>query len=567
MPQTPALVRDFVRQGMQVEATHISWVFLSGDRVFKVKRPVTFGFLDYGSLEKRRLACEQEVELNRRLAPAVYLGVLPIILDAEGRNVLGGAGCRGEAVEWAVHMIRMPAERRGDRLLEQGILSAAQLESLARRLSDFHAAGRHDAWAAAFGSPEAVLRNVEDNLTQGRAIQERVLSPEEISRLEAAQTGFVRRHADLFADRARQGRVRDGHGDLRLSQMYFSARGDDGGGMDARSGTGQDYEGRAGEAPAGVTILDCIDFADKFRFADVAADVGFLAMDLALRGRDDLAEIFLAAYARESGDYDLYRLVDFYAAYRACIRGKVSGYAALDPEALPEVRAAAEAKAAACFRFALERLRRLEPGPHAGPASSIPAAAPLAPAAPTAPLIAFGGGIGTGKSTLASALGRRLPAPVLDSDRIRKQMAGLDPLAPRPDALWSGLYSPERSEGVYAELRRRALAVLESGRPAIVDASFRSRAQREAMREAARGSGHPFRFIACRADADVVRERLARRAEAPSVSDGRQGIAEEFQKSFEPDEGNLGDTLEVDTARPIEECLSTIRQAIGGAES
>jgi aminoglycoside phosphotransferase family enzyme/predicted kinase len=496
------------------------------------------------------------VELNRRLAPAVYLGVLPIVLDPEGRHRLGGAGSREAAVEWAVHMVRLPAERRGDRRLERGLLSAAQLEALAGRLSDFHAAGRHDDWAAAFGTPEAVLRNVEDNLAQGRAIQERVLSPEEAARLGAAQTGFVRAHAALFAERARQGRVRDGHGDLRLSQMYFAARGDDARSGDARSGTGQD-----GEGSAGVAILDCIEFADRYRFADVAADVGFLAMDLALHGRDDLAEIFLAAYARASGDFDLYRLVDFYAAYRACIRGKVSGYAALDPEAPPAVRAAAEAKAAACFRFALERLRRLESRPHAG------LAAPIAPAAPPAPLIAFGGGIGTGKSTLASALGRRLPAPVLDSDRIRKQMAGLDPLAPCPDALWSGLYSPERSEGVYAELRRRALAVLESGRPAIVDASFRSRAQREAMREAARGSGHPFHFIACRADGEVVRERLAQRAEGPSVSDGRQAIAEAFQLSFEPDEGHPGDTLEIDTARPIEDCLSTIQQAIGGTGS
>lgn len=532
MSQAPALVRDLVRQGMQVETTHISWVFLAGDRAFKVKRPVTFGFLDYGSLEKRRLACEQEVELNRRLAPAVYLGVLPIILDPEGRHVLGGAGSRGAAVEWAVHMVRLPAEMRGDRLLERGLLSAGKLESLAHRLSEFHAGGRHDARAAAFGSPEAVLRNVEDNLAQGRAILERVLSPEEVSRLEAAQAGFVRAHAGLFAERARQGRVRDGHGDLRLSQMYFAAP--------------------EGDGREGVAVLDCIEFADRYRFADVAADVGFLAMDLSLRGRDDLAEIFLAAYARASGDFDLYRLVDFYAAYRACIRGKVSGYAALDPEAPPPERAAAEAKAAACFRFALERLRRLEPRPLT---------------TPPAPLIAFGGGIGTGKSTLASALGRRLPAPVLDSDRIRKQMAGLDPLAPSPDALWSGLYSPERSEDVYAELRRRALAVLESGRPAIVDASFRSRAHREAMREAARDSGHPFHFIACRADGGVVRERLERRAEAPGVSDGRQGIAEAFQDSFEPDVGHPGDTLEMDTARPIEDCLSTIQQAIGGTGS
>ena len=234
-------------------------------------------------------------------------------------------------MEWAVQMVRQPAERRGDRLLAEGRLSAADLESLALRLSAFHAAGRHDAWAAGFGSREAVLRNVEENLAQARAILERVLRPEEISRLEAGQRDFIRSHGPLFDERAAQGRVRDGHGDLRLDQMYFDGQGN-------------------------AVILDCIEFNDRLRYGDVCSDVAFLAMDLALRGRDDLAETFLAAYAAASGDFDLYRLADFYAAYRACVRGKVAGYAALEPAVSAAARSAAEAKAAAYFRFALERL-------------------------------------------------------------------------------------------------------------------------------------------------------------------------------------------------------------------
>jgi predicted kinase len=291
------------------------------------------------------------------------------------------------------------------------------------------------------------------------------------------------------------GSVRDGHGDLRLDQIYF------------------DEQGRA-------SILDCIEFNDRFRFGDVASDIAFLAMDLENRNRRDLAEYFLAAYARAAGDFDLYLLVDFYESYRAVVRVKVA-----------EIRGARE-EAEAYFRTAQHCLRRT-------------------PATPW--LVAVGGGIGTGKSTLANRLGEEFARPVIDTDRTRKQMAGLSPSRPGTEAPWSGLYDKAHTDRVYGEALRRAGAVLASGRTVVVDATFRSRRHRLAAKKTAADHGARFLFVECRSDPEVCRERLRQRAQGPGWSDGREEILEDFMRKWEPaEELGSGEHVVVDTAAPID---------------
>lgn len=508
----PGWVYDLAGQGYQVEETHISWVFLGPEGAFKVKKPVDFGYLDFSAPWKRRFACEREVELNSRLTPEAYRGVIPVTLDPEGRHRLGGPGA---PVDWAVHMVRYPANQRGDRRLEAGTLSIDHLEALAGRLAGFHAAWPPDARAAAFGRPEAVRANVEENFTQGREAMRLVLGSEAAGRLERGLVGYLADHEQVFRRRIEAGRVRDGHGDLRLSQIYF----DD-----------------AGKS----SILDCIEFNDRFRFGDVCSDAAFLAMDLSVRGRPDLAENFLAAYARESGDYDLYALVDFYESYRACVRGKIAGYGIMENGADAAARQASEQKARAHFQFALNRLERAREKP---------------------PLIAFCGGMGTGKSTLATALGRQLGASVLDSDRLRKRLAGLDPLARRSEGLWKGIYDAASTAKVYAELRDQARTILESGRTAILDASFRSFSQRESLRELARDLDRECLWFECRADDRLVAERLRQREQRPAVSDGRQEISRDFLAAWEPLEEREGAHV-IETDKPPEACLSRILESI-----
>lgn len=521
---TAALVHDLVGQGMTMAQTHVSLVFLDRDTAWKVKKPVDFGFLDYSTLEKRRLACEAEVGLNRRLSPEIYLGVAPITLDGNGRHILAGSG---KAVEWAVRMVRLPEPDRGDRRLEAGTLTSAHLKTLADRLARFHAGAGFDPSKSEYGSLAAVARNVEENFNPCRDSLPAIIGPVRASALEAGFEDFLGSRAPLFAERLRSGRVRDGHGDLRLSQIYFHG------------------EGRS-------SILDCIEFNERFRYGDVASDVAFLSMDLACRGRVDLAENFLAAYARSSGDYDLYALVDFYESYRACVRGKIAIMMARVPGAAPPDRDASEEEARRHFLFALSVLRK--------PLKKLP-------------VIVFGGGIATGKSTLAENLGERLATPVLSSDWTRKGMAGLDPSERREEGLWQGLYREEFTDRVYAEMSRLAAVVLASGRPVILEASFRTRAYRDAIRSVARMAGQPFHFLECRAPDELVRTRLKGRARGPSVSDGREVIFEDFISAWEPaEELSAGECSLVDTSAPpeatLEEVMGLLAQhgLISGAE-
>jgi len=309
-------------------------------------------------------------------------------------------------------------------------------------------------------------------------------------------------------------RVREGHGDLRLEHVYFE--------------------------PAGLRVIDCIEFDERYRVCDACADVAFLAMDLAAHGRIAWAERLLARFARAADDYDLYALVDFYEAYRACVRGKVAAMLARDPGANDALRRKAGADAYRHFLLALACGR-----------------APVLP--PT--LVCVGGVIASGKSTLAEALSSELACPVVDADRTRKHMLGVEEDRPLHDPAWRGAYDPAVTGRVYAELLRRASVVLASGRPVVVDASFRSRALRAGARELARGLRVPFRFVECRVPADVSRARLARRNGGPS--DGRLAIFDEFAARFESvTELPESEHIVVNTARPVDDALAALRARI-----
>jgi uncharacterized protein len=498
--------------------THISWVFLLERDVYKLKRPVELGFLDFRTIEKRRLACHAEVELNRRLAPDVYLGVVPIGRTPDGRFHVDGAG---EVVDWAVHMLRLPDECRADKLLEAGKLSLAQLDSIAARLADFHdkaACGRH---IAEWGSPEHVAQNVRENFAQTRDTIEHFMSRTQAGELENWQRNQLRDRLPLFRARVEEQRVREGHGDLRLEHVYVEA--------------------------SGITVLDCIEFNERFRYADVCADIAFLSMDLEALGRVDLAEFLLARYARHANDFQLYGLVDFYESYRAFVRAKVAAFTAVDDAADQVTR-----------ELAWQRARRY---------ALLAVSAQRSPVMP-AVVVAVGGMIASGKSTLAEQLGVELSAPVVDTDRIRKHIAGrgaLERIDARP---FEGVYSEEMSQRVHDELSRRTLSVLRSGRPVVVDASFRTLEQRARIRDLAKQAGVPFYFVECRSPVAVCKSRLLERAKAPSVSDGRVGMFDAFAASFQAvTELTAAQHVVVDTTRELSLNMADLRRRIGFGQS
>jgi aminoglycoside phosphotransferase family enzyme/predicted kinase len=508
-----SLKDDLLGPGVELRETHISWVFLTPEDVFKVKKPVTLGFLDFGTEEKRRLACEAELRLNRRLSPDVYLGVVPIRLDEEGRHRIGG---RGTTVDWAVHMKRLPDEDRADVRLARGGISVQELERIASLLAGFHRECASGEETRRYGSTSAIRFNVLENFEQTRETILEYLEPRQVSEVESWQLRFLEERADLFERRIETGRIRDGHGDLRLEHVYLSEQGE-------------------------ISILDCIEFNDRFRYADVCADVVFLAMDLAWHGRADRAEQLLAFYAREADDFELYSVVDFYESYRAFVRGKIASMVASDPEASFARRNRARAEARRYYLLALASERRaVEP--------------PM--------LIAVGGLIASGKTTVARALGVELAAPVVENDRTRKAMLGVETTTPLLDAPWQGSYSDELTERTYSELFRRARSVLASGRAVVLDASFRSRAHRLEAKRLAAAEGVPFLFVECSAPETVCRERLRLREQGSSATDGRTEIFDAFRSRFEPvSELSNAEHVVVDTSRALEDCLKTIQAA------
>jgi predicted kinase len=338
------------------------------------------------------------------------------------------------------------------------------------------------------------------------------------------QSAFLRERRALFSSRIREKHVRDGHGDLRLEHAYFWPPAE-----------------VKGERP--IIILDCIEFNERFRFADTCADIAFMSMDLAANGRVDLAERFIARYAREANDFDLYGVIDFYEGYRAFVRGKIAAMRANDPAASADARARAHAEARRYFLMALSADRR----------------SLLAPE-----VVCVGGVIASGKSTIADRIGAALGAPVVDADRARKFMLGVAPTEHVNDGAWSGAYDPQLTEHVYEEVLRRARIVLCSGRPVVLDASFRSVHLRAAARELASDHGVPFRFVECRAPLDVCRARLVRREKDGDVSDGRLEIFDDFVAHVEP-VTELPETehIVVDTQRRIDENLRTLSSTLG----
>jgi aminoglycoside phosphotransferase family enzyme/predicted kinase len=518
-----SLVDDLNAGARELRETHVSWVFLFEHVVLKVKKPVKLGFVDFSTLELRRAACEAEVALNSRLAPGVYRGLVPILRGSDGRARFGApiafpaldfpastAVDAHEIVDWAVAMLRLPDRDRADQRLAEGLLEITDLERLAGVLARFHAAAATSAHIDRFGHLASIAFNVRENFVQARAALSQVVTEREACQVEAQQLGFLEENAALFERRVHARRIRDGHGDLRLEHVYFHEQ----------------------EAPR---VLDCIEFNERFRYADVCSDIAFLAMDLAWHGRRDLAEHLLAAYARESDDYDLYSVVDFYQSYRAYVRAKICAIGYTSAGVGFEARARLERDARRYLLLALAAER---------------------PSIDPPRLIAVGGVIASGKSTLAEALGRRLAIPVLSSDRTRKALLGVEAKSPIHDEPWRGAYSDERTEQVYAELLRRAEIVLDSGRSVIVDASFRTCSMRQQVRQLARALGAAFTFVECRVPLEVSRQRLSERANAPSISDGRSEILDEFLGRSEPVvEIPAGEHAVVSSTGPVSESL------------
>ncbi|QQR91697.1 MAG: dephospho-CoA kinase [Myxococcales bacterium] len=509
-----ALSQALQHLGMKLIETHISWVFLDDCLVYKLKKPVCFDFLDYSTLEKRKEACLAEIALNQRLAPDVYLGLSYVTKEQDGRYVFDG---EGELVDYAVRMKRLPDTHRADIRLTNGSLSIGDIVKIASHIASFHSRARCDEYTAQFATVDAVQANVEGNFVQTKDTLERYLDKSQIDELHHWHSSFLLRNSRLFLERIAAKRVCDGHGDLRLEHIYLDAQ-------------------------KHISILDCIEFNERFRFADVCADIAFVSMDLAWHGRVDLAEYFLSVYAQQSNDYGFYRLIDFYQSYRAQVRGKVASIVASDEHAVAQARQKAIAEARRYYLVALSATRK---------------------ALSKNCVVAIGGIIASGKSTVADALSQQVGLPVVQSDRVRKHVLGVAPMTAVPHEAFKGAYAKEMTDNVYEMLFAHADKVLQSGRAVVLDASFSSRKYRAKAKVLAEKHGVPFYFLECKASRAVCLERLELRAEEKSVSDGRAEIFDAFVNQWERvTEFDSSEYFPLDTTGSLQSCVDHLRKEL-----
>ena len=308
MPELEALVKALSNpkayphnpKSVELVQTQISFVFLAGDYVYKVKKPVDFGFLDFTTLEKRHFYCNQEVVLNRRLCANIYLGVASITKKGKSFFVEGS----GKEVEYAVKMRPLPYQRMMDRMLQSDQVTPQMVEMVAKRLTAFHRRAEISEELANIGGLDTVAKNAEENFVQVSNYINKTITSEQYERIKNYTHLFLKKNAALFTKRVKEGRIRDCHGDLHAAHICF---------ID------------------GLCIFDCIEFNDRFRYMDVANEIAFLAMDLDFHRRPELSKHFADAYVKASGDKELLQLLDFYKCYRAYVRGKVESFQLDDP--------------------------------------------------------------------------------------------------------------------------------------------------------------------------------------------------------------------------------------------
>jgi aminoglycoside phosphotransferase family enzyme/predicted kinase len=466
---------------IEVEETHISEVFLTGPLVYKLKKPIDLGFLDFTTLEKRKRFCERELDLNQRLSDEVYRKVLPIT-TSNGDLTLGGPG---RSIEYVLEMRELPRQATMEHHLESGTLTSTMIRDLAARLAGFHAGADGNERIDRFGTVEAIGGNVDENFEQIEPVVGRLLRSNFYDTMRHTIGEFLKQRQGLFEARIRGHHIRDGHGDLRLDHVYF---------VD------------------GIQVIDCIEFNDRFRYGDVASDLAFLVTELDFRHAPDLGHELARAYARVAEDPDLFAVLHFYKNYRALVRTKVECLRVETGELDPEEDSEARSRAERYFQLA-HRYARIESRPT---------------------LLVVCGAIASGKSTVAGEIARRLGVDVYRSDAIRKEIAGLSPQQPAVAPLDEGIYSSDTTERTYRALLERAGARLAQRHSLVLDATYSQVRHRRELIDAARRFGASIVFLECRASPEALRHRLEAREKQSSVSDGRLEHLDGLLDRFEP---------------------------------
>lgn len=481
--------------------THISWVFLTQRRVYKLKKPVRFDFLDYSTVQRRKQACEAEVQLNRRLAPHTYLGVMPLVRNRFGQLQLGGSGT---PVDWVVVMRRLNADRSLEALIRSGRITLAQVGQLADRLADFYRR-----------LPPLTIRaqeyrqRIEDHVRANHTVlctAADELDTDAVKRLYSGQLRILTLRPEWLDNRVCDGRVVEGHGDLRPDHIYFQP---------------------------GPIVIDCIEFNAEFRQLDVLDELSFLAMECDIRQAGWIGRQVLERYRQTNGDQPPEELLAFYQCYRATVHAKVAALRAAQHPADPQT---AWNQARQYVQLADSYAAGLGP--------------PL--------LIVMRGPAGCGKSSVATALSERLGLAVLQTDAVRRE---LFPVAERATER-GDVYGDDKRERVYDELLRRADRLMDQQLSLVLDGTFGSQRWLTAAVAASASRHFATLVVDCRCPDEVALQRIADRLHAGgAVSEATPDVYRRQRQAFESLPANLP-ACGLNTAHSLPALLARVQKQL-----
>jgi hypothetical protein len=502
--------------------TRISQVFIAPPFVFKLKKPLNLGFLDFSTLEKRRYFCQREIELNRRLCPEIYLGAVPIYEKDSGFSFEPA----GEIVEYAVKMKELSHGGFLNELLEKSLVGEKEINRVISILHQFYQAETPTPEIEQWGTPEKLRISTDENFTQIEPFVGKTISSAAFEAIRHYTNQFYVANERLFRERLQQHRILDCHGDLRLDHVHLTSE--------------------------ATTIFDCIEFNDRLRFIDIANDLAFLAMDFDFKGRSDLGHLFLRNAAHQLGDAGVLNVANFYKCYRAFVRGKVESFQAVEKETTnPQEH---ERQAARYFRLALRY--------------AVAGSEPL--------ILVVMGRVGTGKSSIAKRLASELDWPVFSSDEIRKTLAGVPLHRRTPPDLRDKIYSARMTRRTYRKVIEDGLAAIGCSRErrprllqphdgVILDATFSTRALRKCLRDECNKANVPIQFIELEVGPDEIKKRLKLRDEKTAeVSDARFQDFEKLSAAYQAPSELAPDLIKISTKTSVFDTVKEILLCLAG---
>jgi uncharacterized protein len=514
----PELIRQMLQPGfyphevqepIQLLQTHISYVLLTGEFAYKVKKPANFGFLDFSTLAKRHYFCQEELRLNRRLSPNLYLAVKAIVREGEHYRFTDTSDPSAIA-EYAVQMHEFPQEGLFSHLFQAGKLTPEMIRQLGVIVAEFHAIAETNAEIRDYGNRAAVQRVDANNYSISEAFIGRAQTQQQYDETRAFTTQFFERHADWFTQRQMDNKIRECHGDLHLNNVCL-------------------YQDN-------IQIFDCIEFSQDFRNIDVIYDAAFMVMDLEFQGRVDLANLFLNTYLEQTGDYWSAALLPLYLSMRAYIRGNVNALALDDPTILELDKTHSLQRSKDYYSLAWCYSQR-----------------------PPGRLVIMSGLSGSGKSTVAGQLAQQINAIHIRSDAVRKRLAGI-PLRAKGDrdgGINSGIYTHEMTQLTYERMLELGIFLAQQGWPVILDAKYDRQTLRQAVLETAQAAQIPIRIVQCTAPIEVLHDRLQHRT--GDVSDATADLLDSQIRAAEPwTEGERAITIILQTEQALESQISSL---------